>query len=552
MYCKTILCAIFVLCVPVTMSADRPHIIFIMADDLGWNDVSFHGSNQIPTPNIDALAYNGIILNQHYSQPLCTPSRSALVTGSYPIRIGLNVKPLIAAQPASLPALKIMPEYFKDLGYATHLIGKWHLGYQRWNSTPTYRGFDSFFGFYNGFTSYYDYLSTWKLNNKSHSGFDLRKGTDPAWEFVGQYATDVFTDHGVKLIEKHDPNEPLFMLMSHLAVHSGNEGKLLEAPQETINKFKHISDSNRRTYAAMVSKLDDSVGTIVDSLDKKGMLQNSIIVLLSDNGAPTIGVFQNWGSNYPLRGIKGTLFEGGVRTVALVWSPLLVQSQRVSNELIHITDWLPTLYSAAGGDISVLDPNIDGLDQWSSLVYDLSSPRTDMLVNINDVERTAALRFHNWKLVLGTPINPSFDDHIGDSGKEVLFDVGYNTSAVYQCRAARSIEKVSFSITAAEDYSILRDQATVKCADHRGKANPCDLSGGEVCLYDILRDPCEENNLAKYFPNVVRSMKRALVEYKSGTVPLVNQNSDIEKADPKLFQYTWNPWLDCAVATCKA
>ncbi|XP_031341212.1 arylsulfatase B-like isoform X2 [Photinus pyralis] len=465
--------------------------------------------------------------------------------------MGLNGKPLTAAQPASIPAMKLMPEYFKELGYTTHLVGKWGVGYERWNSTPTYRGFDSFFGFYNEFTSYYDYLSTWTLKNTSYTGFDLRKGTEPAWEFAGQYATDVFTDYSVKLIQNHDPNLPLFMILSHLAVHSANEGKLLEAPQEAINKFKHVYDSNRRTYAAMVSKLDDSVGLIVDALEKKGMLQNSVIVFVSDNGAPTIGRFRNWGSNYPLRGIKSTLFEGGVRAVGFLWSPLLVQSQRVSSELIHVTDWMPTLYSAAGGDISLLDPNMDGLDQWSSLVYDLSSPRTDMLININDQERAAALRFHNWKLVLGAPIHPGFDDHIGDSGKGILYEVKYNTSNVYNSPAGISIAKVSYTITAAEEYRLLRGQAIVRCANHRGKANPCDLESGEVCLYDILRDPCEENNLAKYFPNVVRSMKRALVEYKSGAVPLVSKEPDIERADPKLFQYTWNPWLDCADATCK-
>lgn len=118
----------------------------------------------------------------------------------------------------------------------------------------------------------------------------------------------------------------------------------------------------------MVSKVDDSMGKIVDALGNKNMLQNTIIVFISDNGAPTIGETQNWGSNYPLRGLKNTLFEGGVRTVAFVYSPLLVQAGRVSTDLIHITDWLPTLFSAANGDLGLIDPELDGIDQWSSLV----------------------------------------------------------------------------------------------------------------------------------------------------------------------------------------
>lgn len=152
---------------------------------------------------------------------------------------------------------------------------------------------------------------------------------------------------------------------------------------------------------AMVSKLDDSVGAVVETLEQKGMLQNSIILFLTDNGGPTMGMFSNWGSNYPLRGIKNTLFEGGIRSTSFIWSPLIVQNARVSNELIHITDWLPTFYSAAGGDISAIDPDLDGLDQWSSLVYDLPSPRADILINIDEKDRNAALRFNNWKLIFG-------------------------------------------------------------------------------------------------------------------------------------------------------
>ncbi|KAF5285021.1 hypothetical protein FQR65_LT02333 [Abscondita terminalis] len=546
------LIVVLCVCVNLILGADQPHIVIIIADDLGWNDVGFHGSDQIPTPNIDALAYNGVILNSHYVQPLCTASRAALLTGKYPVRYGLQGPSLSPAEPVSLPPGRILPEYMKDLGYHTHLIGKWNLGYARWNDTPTYRGFDQHFGFYNEHVSYYDYLTSWKINGKTHTGFDLRQGTEPAWDFVGKYATDVFTDAAVNTVNNHNPNIPLFMVLSHLAVHSGNEGKLLEAPQETIDKLKHITDSNRRTYAAMVSKLDDSVGAVIEALEKKSMLQNCIILFFSDNGGATIGLDANWGSNYPLRGIKSTVFEGGIRSPSIIWSPLVVQNQRVSNELIHVTDWFPTLYSAAGGDVTSLDPTLDGLDQWSSLVYDLSSPRTDMLININDADRTAGVRFHNWKLLLGVPSTPTFDAYLGESGKDVIYEIKYNTSAIATSPTARSLEKVSFSVASPEEYRIYRNQATVRCAHPKGPKNPCDLASGAVCLYDVPRDACEENNLAKLFPNVVRSMKRALIEYKSGSQSQINQKLDIEKDDPKLFQYTWNPWLDCADVTCKA
>lgn len=152
----------------------------------------------------------------------------------------------------------------------------------------------------------------------------------------------------------------------------------------------------------MVAKIDESVGRILTALDRKNMLQNSVIVFMSDTTSPTVGDERNWGSNYPLRGIKSTLFEGGIRSIAFIWSPLLVTSGRIYTDLFHVTDWLPTLFAAADGDITLLDPELDGIDQWSSLVYQVGSPRNDILINIDEKTRNAALRFSNWKLIVGT------------------------------------------------------------------------------------------------------------------------------------------------------
>ncbi|CAH0561206.1 unnamed protein product [Brassicogethes aeneus] len=533
-----------------TKAADNPNIFLIVADDLGWNDVGFHGGNQIPTPNIDALAYNGIILNSHYVQSTCTSSRSALFTGKYSFRLGMQGDSIKAAEKRALPEGKLMPQYFKDLGYETHLVGKWHLGASKWNETPAARGFDHHFGFFNEFISYYDYLSTWRYNDKDFTGFDLRRDGEPAFDEVGKYSTDVFTDHAVKTIENNDVNKALFMTIAYNAAHAANEGKPLEAPQETINNFKHIADSNRRTYAAMISKLDDGIGALVEALDKKGMLPNSVIVFISDNGAPTVGLSRNWGSNYPLRGIKDTLFEGGVRGAAFIWSPLLVQSARVSTDLVHITDWLPTLYSAANGDIGAVDPDLDGIDQWSSLVYDLPSPRNDILINIDEKTRNAALRFYNWKLIVGTSQNGTYNEYYGDTVLDNIEEPSYNTSAIYESPAGRAIRKVNYTPLTEPEYEGLRATSTLKCLPPKAKKNPCDPASGAVCLYDIPSDACEENDLAKYFPSVVRRMKRALVDYRQGLVPQADQEIDIENADPKLFKYTWNPWVDCSDSTC--
>lgn len=533
----------------IVFCAERPNIIFIVADDLGWNDVGFHGSNQIPTPNIDALAYNGVILNSHYVHSMGTPSRASLMTGKFPTRLGMQGPSIEVSETRALPPGKILPEYFKEMGYATYLVGKWDLGYSRWNATPTYRGFDHHFGYYNEFTSYYDYLSTWKFNGVEYTGFDLRNDKIPSWESVGKYATDLFTEYATNVIESSNSDTPLLLVLSHLAVHRGNEGKPLEAPQEAINPLKHIPDANRRTYAGMVSKLDESVGKILETLAKKSMLQNTIVAFISDNGAPSVGPSRNWGSNYPLRGIKDTLFEGGVRSVACIWSPLLVQTARVSRDLMHITDWLPTLFTAAGGDIGLLDLDIDGIDQWSSLVYDLPSPRTDILIDIDEKTRNAALRLSNWKIIVGSSNNGSYNSYFGDSGKENINPVEYDVTAVQNSPAAKSINSVAYTPIESGEFLRIRNRATVKCAPGNEK-NACDPSVNPVCLFDIPSDPCEENDLAKFFPSVVRRLKKSLVEYRKDLVQQIEQDLNIEKNDPKLFKYTWNPWLDCANAEC--
>lgn len=533
-------------------AANRPHIIFIMADDLGWNDVSFHGSDQIPTPNIDALAYNGIILNNHYVQPMCTPSRAALMTGKYPMHIGMQGYPILAAEPRGLPEGKILPQYLKELGYTTRAIGKWHLGFYKKELTPTFRGFDSHLGYWAGYVSYYDYILQDVYPEGEFAGFDLRRNLSSAWDLAGHYATDVFTDEAVRIIQTHDAQDPLFLYLAHLAPHAGNRGKFLEAPQSIIDKFHYISDPNRRTYAAMVSKLDESVGRVVNALQAKNMLDNSVIVFISDNGAPTVGHYPNWGSNWPLRGIKETLWEGSVKGVSVVWSPQLHQVPRVSHQLMHISDWLPTLYAAAGGDTVQMEKTMDGLDQWDRLVYNLVSRRDEVLLNIDEKTRNAALRLHNWKLVIGTTKGGEFDGYFGESGNQDPGTPAYNASAVFHSAAgkalARALQARFGRPTREEVMYSLRSSATLRCEPNSTfNAPPCNpAQSGEPCLYDVESDPCELNNLARTYENVALHLRQLLVRRRAGLVPQANLAVDAVSGDPRRWNRTWIPWGDCS------
>uniref|UniRef100_A0A6B0V6B8 Putative arylsulfatase b n=1 Tax=Ixodes ricinus TaxID=34613 RepID=A0A6B0V6B8_IXORI len=258
-----------------------PNIIFILADDLGWADVSFRGDPQIPTPNLDVLASQGIILNNYYVQPVCAPSRGALMSGLYPIHTGLQHDVPAPGEPWGLPTnLTIMPEYLKNLGYATHVIGKWHLGYYKESYTPTRRGFDSFYGYLNGGEDYYDHT----IFFANASGLDFWENTTPVRNKGNHYSTELFTKKALSLIKDHNPAKPMFLYLSHQAVHCGDYKVKLEAPPLAIAHFPYIKEQNRSIHAGAVYELDKSVGLVMEALNKRAMLSNSIVVFSTDNG----------------------------------------------------------------------------------------------------------------------------------------------------------------------------------------------------------------------------------------------------------------------------
>lgn len=206
------------------------------------------------------------------------------MTGKWPFHIGLQHFVITNDAPWGL-ALdeKILPQYFKQADYKTHLIGKWHLGYYQQAYTPTKRGYDSHYGYYGGAIDYYDH--TWLQPGSNFSrGLDFRRNLDASVCDYGQYATDLFTYEAINIINMHDPSKPLFLQINHLAPHSGNDDFPLQAKKEDLDKFFYITDPKRRIYAAMVSALDQSVGMIVEALTDSSLIDNTVIAFYSDNG----------------------------------------------------------------------------------------------------------------------------------------------------------------------------------------------------------------------------------------------------------------------------
>ncbi|KAL9955594.1 hypothetical protein ACROYT_G036936 [Oculina patagonica] len=466
----------------------KPNIIFILADDLGWDDVSFHGSKQIPTPNLDGLANSGIILNNYYVQHICTPTRSAIMTGRYPIHTGMQHDVILSFQPYGLGLNEtLMPQYFKQLGYATHAVGKWHLGFFKTDYLPTKRGFDSFFGYWCGKEDYWDHS-----DREHYWALDLHNNTEPVWTEWGHYSSDLFTEKAVDIIKNHNSSTPLFLYLPYQAVHSANYIQPLQAPPDIVANFTNIEDENRRIFAGMVTGLDQGVGKVLDALKASGLYDNSVIVFSTDNGGPA---------------------AGGVRGAGFIHSPLLSSQGRVSMELMHVTDWLPTLYSVAGGDIHNLR-NVDGYDMWNSLSHAEESPRVEILHNIDPLlNGEAALRFRNWKL---------------------LVNISSGWSGWY---APPGFENSNHSTRGAA-----LKNAEVTCGKPPSSPPECTHELGP-CLFDVIKDPCEYVNQAKNEPAIVDLMLEWLDEYRKTMVPPRNKPFD-PNSNPDKYGGVWSPWMD--------
>ncbi|XP_041375693.1 arylsulfatase B-like [Gigantopelta aegis] len=526
------------------VGAAPPHIVLIVADDLGWNDVSFHGSMQIPTPNIDQLAYSGIILNNYYVSPICTPTRSALLTGRHPIHTGMQHSVIAGDQPYGLPLTEtIMPQFFQQLGYRRHAVGKWHLGFFAVEYLPTFRGFESHFGYWLGCEDYFDHTSECNLDQW---GLDFHRDVHQLDNYTGLYSTELFTAEAVSIVQKHNQSEPLFLYLPYQAVHSGNlDAFPLQAPSKYVDRFPHIENKKRRVYAAMVSALDDGVGQVVQALRERGMLENSIIVFTTDNGGPANGFDGNAASNYPLRGLKATLWEGGVRGVGFINSPLLQKTGYISEQMMHVTDWLPTLFHAAGGNSSKLK-HLDGVDSWEMLSTNGNAVRSEMLHNIDPIRKQGGLRVGDYKLLTGE-VGVSWDGWYPPwqlTHDDVFMHVDNFTQFQdpkrihHRDAAEKHGQDVALKYRRSESLGYVR----VNCGPRPANASTNCQPKQSPCLFHIPSDPCEYNNIADDHQDIVIKLLTRLQEYSYTMVPPGNKPFD-QNGNPKLHDGAWVPWI---------
>lgn len=530
---------------------DRPNIVLIVADDLGYNDVPWHNPD-VRAPNIRKLARQGIILENHYVLPLCTPSRAALLTGIYPFRYGKQAGESLPLSPTGLnTSITLLPERLKDLGYSTHLIGKWHLGYCSWDYTPTRRGFDSFYGFYLGSQTYYTQykkmgrrkgsLFWWDTNEvddldyedyevtedqasenlkddqrkkmeeskrgqgrrrsrgygnqDENGGRDFRLNELPLANVSGYYSNDLYAARAEDVIRAHAVEDgvaksPLFMMLSTQAVHGPIQVPLKYRRRHTATT-KNLA---RRTFLGMVDALDDVVGRVVEQLKASGLYQNSVIIFTTDNG----GNIQAGGNNFPLRGSKGGLYEGGTKGVAFIHSPLLPKSGFKYNGMMHMVDLHESILHIArnGASLSrgpgwrreLLDSweghpsyysrgeDRDGIDMWPAILTNTESPRNSFVYNVRKKPLRGAIRRRNWKLI------------IGEGGK---FDGWIPPTDV--SAGAQGIDEEGKCCSTW--HSRIRDR--------------------HLALYNLKDDPLETTDVSYLNPNVTSTLKSLLKKYAS-------------------------------------
>ena len=379
----------------------KPNIVFIMADDLGFADVGYHGS-PIKTPNLDRLANEGVRLESFYGQAVCTPSRASLLTGRYPMRYGLQTLVIFPSHSYGLATdERTLAQALKDVGYRTMLTGKWHLGHGHKEFWPQNRGFDHFYGNLVGEVDYFTHERGGVIDWQRNGEFLEEPG----------YYMNLVGDEAVKLIGEQDADAPFFLYFASLAPHAP-----YQVPQEYKDLYPETTDKNAQSYQGMISSLDHEVGRIVAELERKGLRDNTIILFSSDNGGATSGMFAQGAkseterdaeeggieqgqhapaSNAPFAGGKGSLREGGVRVTAIAnWPGHL--APRIVNEPLHMVDIMPTLLALAGGE-GCADHPFDGKNIWPSLAEGAKSPHEDLLLNVEAFR--GAVRKGNWKLI---------------------------------------------------------------------------------------------------------------------------------------------------------
>lgn len=509
----------------------KPHILFILADDLGYNQLGFRQNTQkwfsgteskttlhdSRTPTIDRLAKESVILDRYYVQSLCTPSRAALMTGRFPFRFGMAPEVINSEHTYGLPASEwTLAEMLSSAGYATHMIGKWHLGHADHRFTPTFRGFQSFSGY---LTSHQDYFT-----HSQHGAVDfqetpvsenfMNKVAPHTNKYMFKYSTDVFAKRAQAILkqhEQHNHSQPLFLYFALQSVHTGIPGGYNSAaPKKYLEMYSNIEEPHK-TALAMTQAMDDAVKDVVDAFKRQGMWDDTVLIFSTDNGGVGEHEKSPGGTNFPLRGVKFSDFEGGIRGVSFARgsSSWPISGGSSTSALMHITDWFPTIAHLAGvQDLGKY--KLDGQNIWN-LLKDPTCSQSDRTIAVNVPTNEASLQEQALKPIFAASIiHGSMKLMIASSD-----DLSFANPAY-----AKQVPMAGFSPPAElmcdSPAPFTFDYKTPKYEYNRGQLH--------VFLFDTLHDPRECYNLAESDASKVEDLLGRLEDYQ-------------QHAGLKLYQY---------------
>ncbi len=394
-------------------SSKKPHIILTVLDDAGFDDL--WSSSDLAAPHLTALRDEGVELTSHYVASECTPTRGALLTGLHPTSLGLQRGVISQTSRWGLdPSVETLADVLRQEGYTTALAGKWHLGHANEAYLPEQRGFSSVYGFLGGFVDPYTHYAEAPPICESDASDCVTDWSSPS----RTYAADAVTHEAKRLISL-SRDKPLFLYYALPTPHEP-----LSQPPNAV--YDDRMQGRRRAFGAIAIRQDAKIGSVVKSLKDNAMWPSTLFIVLSDNGAATTG-----GSNWPLRGAKGGVWEGGVRTRALLSGPLVPKNVRGSSYrgLFHAADWMPTILSAAGLPYE----DGDGIDQWPAIKGLAKPARDEVIVHVDTSSygMTGAIRRGRWKLLLNVKREPVYDrteesaplDWLADEAGTFLYDV---------------------------------------------------------------------------------------------------------------------------------
>jgi len=457
-----------------------PHIILIVVDDLGWNDVPWNNPDSLAV-HMGKYARDGVVLDRHYVHTKCSPSRASLLTGRYAWKMGRQRGAVERFHPTGLSTkYELLPQMLKVAGYTTHAVGKWHLGYCNNDYLPTRRGFDTFFGMYQHSTHYRSRMITCSSIkfSKEMIGYDLRRNESVSYDYKNRFAPNMYSKEARQIIKNHDKSKPMFLYLPLQSIHLPHTGVPPRRLRNLYGRKKNsVYMSAHEAREIVLASVDYAIHKVFVDLKMHGLYDNSVIIVTTDNGGGP------WYSNIPLKGSKETMYEGGIRGASFVSSPLLSNSGYKYPGLIHITDWVPTILGLAGVPVP---EGLDGIDVWNSISNNMTSPRNDIIHNIDEdkIKGTwqATISSGKWKLLWG------------------------------------------------QEYLLKKPQVQQRL---------------NTQLYDIMEDPNEVNNLDEKYPEVLHQLQNTIMHHMNTSLVPADYPKGTKKGWPsKLNGFISSGWCN--------